>query len=147
MSASLQRRALALLLLGSLFLWNAPAMAFPALVDLAHCEETVAPPRAAAPAMPAHHHHAGMDMGMMTATPQVAPAMQPVSMADCLSEHACCSFNREPAQKSNPYSVVEGFAVAERAVPPAVAVAAPAAADPVPAYARPVLDKKTDLRI
>jgi len=80
------RRALALMVLAGLFLWNAPAMAFPALLEqVTECASTPAAPTSA----PAHHHHRMLHAAMpeLSATPLASAAL-------CLVAHPCCSFNR-----------------------------------------------------
>ena len=140
-------RVVALLVLGSLFLWNAPAMAVPALLQrLGQCE--VAPAKTPAAPMvhmhhPGMHHHGGMMMpGMeMPAAPMASPAQ-------CFSEHTCCTWNREPARKSNIFSIADAQAASGQTE---IAVAPAREQDFVPALHSPavkaVFDLKADLRI
>jgi hypothetical protein len=136
----------ALLVLGSLFLWNAPAMAFPALVQqFGQCEVAPAKTAASAPAMAhTHHHHPGMAMPAMAMPAAPGPS---ASMAQCFSGHSCCTWNREPARKSNVFSLS-----AQAASGPAETGTAPAVEQAfVPSlfslFVKPVFDQKTDLRI
>ena len=149
MRLAVHHRLVALLLLGSLFLWNAPAMAFPALLQqLGQCE--VAPAKTAAtPAPMAHMHHPGMHHhdGMMMPGMEM-PAAPMASPAQCFSEHTCCTWNREPARKSNIFSIADA-----QTEPGPVETAAAPAREPefVPSlqslFVKPVFDQKTDLRI
>src|SRR4051812_48632955 len=100
MSLPCYRRFAVFVLLGCILLWNAPAMALPALLQqVADCE-SVAPGAAVPVANPVHAHHHGMYHGAMP-----RPMSQRASAEACVTEHSCCSFNREPAQKSNAFSV------------------------------------------
>lgn len=139
-------RLIALLLLGSLFLWNAPAMAFPALVQqLGQCE--VAPAKAAAPAAMPHRHHPGMHHGgmMMMPTMPDAPMATP---AQCFSEHTCCTWNREPARKSNIFSIADAQAesgpVEETSSRATLRAIVPSL---LSLFVKPVFEQKADLRI
>ena|SRR4029079_15370167 len=135
------RRYAVFALLGCLLLWNAPAMALPALLqDAAACDST--PPSTLPAAMSnAHAHHHGMHHGAMP--------VPHASAAACITRHTCCSFNREPAQKSNAFSVQDSnhrqaVTRAATALPMARAVAVVSSH---PLRERPVLELKADLRI
>src|SRR3954466_3045161 len=100
MSLPCYRRFAVFLLLGCLLLWNAPVMALPALLrQVADCE-SVAPGAGAPMANPVHAHHHGMHHG---AVPM--PMSQRASAAPGVTQHSCCSFNRDPQQKSPPFPV------------------------------------------
>src|SRR4051812_48695874 len=145
MSLPCYRRFAVFLLLGCLLLWNAPVMALPALLQqLAECERAApAAPAAATSPLHAHHHH-GMHHGAMP-----MPVSQRASAEACVTEHSCCSFNREPAQKSNAFSVPTASerqpSIGVTAGPATLRAAAPPNPSPLPE--RPVLERKTDLRI
>ncbi len=147
MSASAHRRVLALMILGSLFLWNAPAMAFPALLQqLGQCE--VAPARGPSAPMahmhhPGMHHHDGMMMPGMEMP--VAPMASP---AQCFSEHTCCTWNREPARKSSIFSLADAQAgTTATADVPVASTSQGDAPSFQPLFVKPVFEQKTDLRI
>lgn len=95
MPRSRDRRAAALFVLAGLFLWNAPAMAFPALLAPATDCKEVAPAGG-------HQHHAGMHHTM----PPLRPP-QPMTVRHCVEQHTCCRFNREPGRKSEAVSLAD----------------------------------------
>jgi hypothetical protein len=142
---------LALLLLGSLFLWNAPAMALPALLQqLGQCEVAPAKPAVTAPAAMQHMHHPGMHHGGMMMPEMAMPAapVESASPAQCFSEHTCCTWNREPARKSNSFSLSDAQLESGDVASSSLLVAQPTAISLLPSLVvKPVGEKKADLRI
>lgn len=145
----MRRRTIAVLVQLALFAWNAPAMALPALIQqTVACLEPAsagdgAPPTAAAAQAHTLHHH-GMRHG--PAMP-VAPSAR-FNVGDCFQQHTCCGFNREPGRKSEPASLSDASAAAQRAPegPARCERAGTRGAEALPP-ARAVFDLKSDMRI
>jgi hypothetical protein len=137
------RRAVALLVLGGLSFWNAPAMALPALIQaVPSCQSA----HTTVPSAMAHQHHGSYTLPAQLTV--AAPAMQRVA-ADCVVAHSCCSFNREPARTSNPFSIKLAHTETAGIAPsPSTSAGGGTFRTRVSLpHLRPVLETKADLRI
>jgi len=141
------RRMVAALVLAALFLWNVPAMALPSLLPQAADCYAPKPAEVAAPERDHAHQH-GIEHAMPAhAAATLRPANLGLDVRQCVTEHTCCSFDREPERKSEPYALDAERAQAQRiasALPQHSAAPEVAGATP---HRRAVFDLKADLRI
>ena len=73
--------------------------------------------------------------------------VQRMLAAECLSEHSCCSFNREPARKSSPYALNVAQRETARSREMSLPERRPVLVLADSGHERPVLELKADLRI